>query len=228
MLKFYGQPKFRPSDITQKPIGYELFIREYKNNQWCLPQNFCAITATQIQLLLSEIVQVMPNNIELLSFNLEQIQFIDPDFTDVVADVQKTTDIKLYTELTERTDPHVTIAQLTRAAQRFDDASLPVCIDDVGTGDNTPELVLRLNDYIDEYKFALQNFRPFNHISEIKSHLNYWYHLAQTHDKMLAIEGTESEEDLDAIRMTYPCDVIQGYYTGMSVPLPAIATGREK
>ncbi|WP_054707540.1 hypothetical protein [Secundilactobacillus paracollinoides] len=104
MLKFYGQPKFRSDGATQQPIGYELFIREYQNNQWCLPQDFCAITAGQIQHLLSDTVQAMPDNIELLSFNLEQIQFIDPVFTDAVASVQDTTDIQLFTELTERTD----------------------------------------------------------------------------------------------------------------------------
>ncbi|ANZ60850.1 hypothetical protein AYR62_14890 [Secundilactobacillus paracollinoides] len=215
MLKFYGQPKFRSDGATQQPIGYELFIREYQNNQWCLPQDFCAITAGQIQHLLSDTVQAMPDNIELLSFNLEQIQFIDPVFTDAVASVQDTTDIQLFTELTERTDPRVTLNQLSRAAKRFHDEGLLVCIDDVGTGDNTPELVLALDDYIDEYKFALQNFRPFNHISDIESHVSYWYNMAQKYDKMLAIEGLENEEDLEVIRTKYPCDVIQGYYTGM-------------
>lgn len=224
MLKFYGQPKFRPNGDTQAPIGYELFIREYQNNQWCLPQDFCAITATQIQHLLSETVQAMPNNIELLSFNLEQIQFIDPIFCDVVTSVQEQTDIQLFTELTERTDPRVTLNQLARAAKRFNDRDLLVCIDDVGTGDNTPELVLKLDDYIDEYKFALQNFRPFNHISDIESHVSYWYQMAQTHDKMLAIEGIENAEDLETVRTKYPCDVIQGYYTGKPALLPAVGT----
>ncbi|WP_057151869.1 EAL domain-containing protein [Secundilactobacillus similis] len=224
-MTFYGQPKFAAQQPTDVPVGYELFIREYRGNQWVLPTNFGDISADEIERLLTKALRTMPESITILSFNLEQLQFIDPVYIDMVARVQATTSIRLFTELTERTDPRVTDSQLLAAAKRFHDYGLLVCMDDVGTGDNTPSLVFKLNDYIDEYKFAFQNFRPFAHISDIAPELNFWYDLSQENDKMLAIEGLESAHDLAVVQHDYPCDIVQGYYTGKPALLPNNADG---
>lgn len=47
---------------------------------------------------------------------------------------------------------------LVSAARTYQEAGLWVCIDDVGTGDNQLSLVQALSPYVQEYKFALQNF----------------------------------------------------------------------
>lgn len=220
MLRFYGQPKFRVMDADKDPVGYELFIREWRDDRWMLPEDFTACTPGQMAQLLSQTIAKLPENIELISFNLEQSQFVDDRYIDMVKQIQNTTSINIFTELTERTDANVSIAQLKDAARKFHNLGLLVCIDDVGTGDNTPELVLELNDYIDEYKFALQNFRPFNRISEITGTITFWYEMAAKNGKMLAIEGLENEADLSTIQQSYPCDVIQGYYMGKPALLP--------
>ncbi|WP_155287609.1 EAL domain-containing protein [Lacticaseibacillus zhaodongensis] len=220
MLRFYGQPKFNLDKTDKEPVGYELFIREQRGENWVLPDDFTASTPEQIADLLMRTIAMLPEHVQLVSFNLEQCQFIDPAFTKAIAKVQATTNVEIFTELTERTDPNVTNDQLYAAAQRFHAAHLLVCMDDVGTGDNTPELVVALDDFIDEYKFALQNFRPFNHISEIKETIDYWYDMAEKHHKMLAIEGIETAEDLATIQEDYPCNLIQGYYTGRPFLMP--------
>ncbi len=220
MLRFYGQPKFRVMQADALPIGYELFIREKQNNQWTLPEDFNACSADQIYQLLTQTIAALPANIELISFNLEQGQFIKTEFVDMVARVQAATPIKIFTELTERSDARVSAAELKQAARQFHERGLLVCIDDVGTGDNTPQLVYELDPYIDEYKFALQNFRPFNRICEISDTIGGWYELANNRHKMLAIEGLENKEDLESVQQNYPCDVIQGYYTGKPALLP--------
>lgn len=212
MYSFYGQPKFKIN--AQQPMGYELFIREWTAGQWQLPQNFNTITSTTLERLLCQVIKKMPANIEMLSFNLEQNQFIQPEFMAMVARVQQQTSIRIFTELTERLAPGVSEAEIIAAAQRFHDQGLLVCIDDVGTGQNTPNMVLKMNAYIDEYKFVFQNFRPFEHIAEITDELDFWYNLAHREHKMLALEGLETEEDLETVKRDYPCDVIQGYYTG--------------
>lgn len=214
MYTFYEQPKYAVSGLDNPPIGYELFIRQWNNNGWQLPKDFNAITSQTLRDLLYETIESMPNNVIMLSFNLEQSQFIDLKFLQMVADVQSRTDIKIFTELTERIAPGVTNQELIDAGRRFHEAGLYVCIDDVGTGQNTPGLVLGMNDYINEYKFAFQNFRPFNDINEIKQKLDFWYNLAQEKGKLLAIEGLEDQKELETVKEKYPCFVVQGYLMG--------------
>lgn len=219
MYEFIGQPKFVIDAVNQQPTGYELFIREQQNGILQMPQNFSQIGVKTIERLLLRAIQAMPRSVRMLSFNLEQNQFVDPAFIKMVKRVQDQTTIELFTELTERNDPTVNNEQLATAAKLFHRNGLLVCIDDVGTGENTTELVKLLNRHVDEYKFALQGLRPFNHISEVSRPLSFWFNLAQKHHKMLAIEGVESEEDLKAIQKNYPCDVVQGYFTGRPRPL---------
>lgn len=223
MLRFYGQPKFNLDTTDKEPVGYELFIREQRGENWVLPDDFTSVTPDEIADLLMRTIVMLPAHVKLISFNLEQSQFIRDEFIEAIAKVQAASSVQIYTELTERTDPNVSNDQLYRAAKRFNDAGLLVCMDDVGTGDNTPELVLDLDDFINEYKFALQNFRPFKHISDIKSTIDYWYKMAATHHKMLAIEGIETASDLAYIKEFYPCNLIQGYYTGRPFLMPIAA-----
>ena len=214
MLAFFGQPKFALNATNYLPVGYELFIREKRGDQWILPTDFNAISVEQFRHLLLNVINSFPSTIQLLSFSLEQQQFIDPAFAKMIADIQHATSINLFTELTEREDPSVTTRQLLKAAREFHRHDLLVCVDDVGTGHNTPELVMKLDEYIDEYKFAFQNLRPFNNVYEIESQVKFWYDLSFKQHKMLAIEGIERAEELAFIQTYYPSNIIQGYYTG--------------
>ncbi|WP_127848536.1 EAL domain-containing protein [Lacticaseibacillus hulanensis] len=213
-MRFFGQPKYHLTDPSGTPIGYELFVREWRNDRWELPTDFDALTTSQIYRLLSQTVGALPQDTELVSFNLEQSQFINPDFTDMVANVQAETNIKIYTELTERSNPAISSADLVAGARRFHARHLKVCIDDVGTDAHSPALVELLNPYVDEYKFALQNFRPFSSLHEISSKLAVWHDMAQRYGKVLAIEGIESSSDLECVKASFPCDIVQGYHLG--------------
>ncbi|WP_461243103.1 EAL domain-containing protein [Secundilactobacillus muriivasis] len=213
MYTFYGQPKFALAD-SKTAIGYELFIREYQGDRWTLPDDFDTITSATIETLLNKTVQKLPTTTTLLSFNLEQNQFVDPEFAAMVARIQATTSINIYTELTERKNPNVTDEQLFEAAERFERLGLLVCIDDVGTAYNTPSLVGKLDEYVDEYKFALQNLRPFKTIQAVVPQIKYWYAQASKLCKTLVIEGIESKEELEFLQQYFPCDIVQGYYLG--------------
>lgn len=214
MFRFFGQPKFDLDPDHPWPVGYELFVRENVDGHWVLPEDFSQLTDVMIEKLLDQIIQVLPAHTALISFNLEQDQFIEPKYLDMVKRVEACCDVRLFVELTERLSAGVTEAELIAAAKRYYDAGILVCIDDVGTGQNTPEMVLKMNESIAEYKFALQNFRPFQSLDDIKPELEFWYGLAKRHDKMLAIEGIESDAELARIRKDYPCDVVQGYLLG--------------
>ncbi|RRG08109.1 MAG: EAL domain-containing protein [Lactobacillus sp.] len=214
MLAFFGQPKFALNATDYLPVGYELFIREQAASAWHLPDDFNAITVDQFYQLLLNVTRNLPSNVQLLSFNLEQQQFIQPAFADMIEEVQHQTALNIFTELTERNDPLVSDQQLLAAAQGFHRRDLLVCIDDVGTGENTSEMVLKLDDYVDEYKFAFQNFRPFTSIHTIEPELKFWADLRRQNHKILAIEGIETAAELTFVRRQYPCNLIQGYYTG--------------
>ncbi len=219
MLTFYGQPKFKSDGATRPPIGYELFIREHTAAGWQLPKDFNAITVAQLKALLLKTIPLMPASVVSIAFNLEPAQFIDHNYINMVAEVQQTTSLILYTELTERADERVTVQQLLAAAKYFHNLNLQVCVDDVGSGRNTLGLVLALNDYVDEYKFACQNFRFAADFKQITEILDPWYALAQRHKKVFAIEGIETAAELAIVDKDYPCDIVQGYYTGKPVPL---------
>lgn len=214
MFRFFGQPKFDLDPKHPWPIGYELFVRENVADRWVLPKDFSKLTADTIETLLNEIIQVLPEHTQLISFNLEQDQFIQPAYLEMVKRVQARCQFRLFVELTERLSADVTEAQIVVMTKRYFDAGVLVCIDDVGTGQNTPRLVQAVNESIAEYKFALQNFRPFNSLDEVLPQLDFWYDMAQRHHKMLAIEGLETEAELVRIRKEFPCDVVQGYLLG--------------
>ncbi|WP_054648547.1 EAL domain-containing protein [Lacticaseibacillus pantheris] len=137
----------------------------------------------------------------------------------MVTDVQDHTKINLFTELTERLASGISAESLVRAACAFHKRGLLVCIDDVGTGQNTPQMVLSMNGSVDEYKFAFQDFRPYDNIRSIEPQLDFWYHLAQRDHKMLAIEGVETKAELTEIQNKYNYDVVQGYLLGRPVLL---------
>lgn len=223
MYTVFAQPKYSMKKAQGAPVGYELFIRQWHDGQWRLPDPFTGISALTLNNLLRQTIAQMPANIELLSFNLEQAQFVDPAFAAMIASVQRSTDIRLYTELTERLDEGVTAGQLLAGAKRFAACGLAVCIDDVGTGQNSPALVLLLDDYITEYKFAFQNFRPLTSVNELGPQLRFWTELAQRQHKLLAWEGIESDVELALLTARYPGDLLQGYLFGRQQRLADVA-----
>ncbi|MFD1483794.1 EAL domain-containing protein [Lacticaseibacillus baoqingensis] len=223
MYTVFAQPKYAMMKPTDAPIGYELFIRVWRDGQWDYPRPFELIGVVTLNRLLRQAIAAMPPSIELLSFNLEQAQFIDPAFTSMIASVQRSTSIRLYTELTERLGVGVTATQLLAAAKRFAACGLAVCIDDVGTGQNSPALVMMLNDYIAEYKFAFQNFRPLDSVTVLKPQLEFWTGLAQRQRKLLAWEGIESTVELALLQARFPGDLLQGFLFAKQARLETVA-----
>jgi len=194
MIRFFGQPKYSTANDT---LGYEFFIRQYHQGNWVFPQNFNQFSAQQIRDLAIASIKALPKNVALVSINLDQIQFIRPDFIAGMTQVQKACyPVEVVIELTERPQK-VPLSDLIDAARQYQANQLWVCLDDVGTGDNTIRLANALDPYVTEYKFALQNFRQY----------------AQIHHKFFAIEGFETKAEL-SIGSHYHADVMQGYYLG--------------
>jgi EAL domain-containing protein (putative c-di-GMP-specific phosphodiesterase class I) len=214
MIRFFGQAKY---DVkTQQLVGYEFFIRVRQQQQWRLPEDFSVFKAQQVTDLLAATLKTLPQTLTLISFNLDQAQFIDPEFCQRLVAVQAQTPIHIYVELTERSgEPQqfVTVQQLVQAVKRYHDAGLHVCLDDVGSGENTIQLVNALSTNTDEYKFALQNFRDDYAWPEVLAKLKSWSQLAQQQHKVFAIEGFEAADEL-RLADVYHAQLAQGYYLG--------------
>lgn len=213
MLAFFGQPIFSSTNHPGAAMGYELFVREQVADQWRAPTDFNQISVADLRSLLTQTLQ-HPLSVTVLALNLEPSQFVDPHYSDMLIEVQATTDVQLIVELTERFDEALNLDLVIAAARKFHRHGLLVSIDDIGTGANTPKLIMLINEFIYEYKFAIQNFRPFQSMTDIAPIIDFWHDMKNIHHKTFAIEGIETAEELTFIKNRYSFDIIQGYYTG--------------
>lgn len=210
MLRFWGQPKY----ADQEWFADELFLREYDGDQWRFPRAFGRFDGGTVASLLQATIQTLPANIQMVSLNLDQPEFVRADYLAALPRLQAACpDMQICVELTER--PHgVATAALVAAAEVYQAAGLWACIDDVGTGANTIGLVQALAPYVHEYKFALQNFHDKkDFITLVSPLLQFWREQAEISNHFFAIEGFEVKSDL-VIAANYHPDIMQGYYFG--------------
>lgn len=222
MIRFWGQSKFAPPN--GKMIGYELFLREQKpgSSHWQVPHDFSRFTPEVMIGLMARTLPTLPDGLRLISFNLDQEQFVEPAYCRLTAELAKKLPYQLVVELTERRghgSHPVAIADLEVAAKRFKQAGLTVCLDDVGTGENQQELVASLGPYVNEYKYALQNVRNKLSEAQIEAEIAMWHQAAVANHKFFALEGFEEAADIKLIEQFHP-DIVQGYYYGKPHALP--------
>lgn len=212
MLAFFGQPIFRATSIDATPVGYELFIREKLGKNWVTPSSFNSIQSSDVEALLSN--TIFHIDTQSLSINLEPCQFINLDFISMLTRIQQQTTIKLIVELTERSDDDIQLEDIVTAAKTYYQNNLHVSIDDIGTGANTAKLISRINNYIYEYKFAVQNFRPLYSLASITPVIDVWYDMKKRYNKKFTFEGIENRTEFNLLKAKYDFDTVQGYYTG--------------
>lgn len=221
-LRFFGQPKFKALDYGGLPFSYEFLIRERETptDRWHLPADFNALTVDDLEPLLIKTLDTMPSNIKHVSFNLEVAQFVDTSYIDMVERVQTQTTIHLITELTERRDRAISDIAIKAAFLDYFDRNLGVILDDVGLDGNSFARVQPITDYVEGYKFALQNLRPFDDYERVRTYVKFWADNAARNNKFYTVEGIETQAELDNIRALYPYAYIQGYFLGKPELLP--------
>ncbi|GAA3621993.1 EAL domain-containing protein [Secundilactobacillus similis] len=225
MIRFWGQPRFSMETCTMS--GFELFIRQHDETtgNWVVPNDFSVFGVDQVTTLLRKTVAAMPSGPLDVSFNLDQEQFVDEAYCQVLSGIEKQSEVSISVELTERLgngDKPLSMAGLKKAAKAYYDAGIPVILDDVGTGENQTNLVDALDPYVTEYKFALQNVRDSEPMSAIKTQVDFWRTLAKQHVKHFTIEGFEGPQDTRLIQLYKP-NAVQGYYFGRPHVLPIAA-----
>ncbi|WP_412989414.1 EAL domain-containing protein [Pediococcus siamensis] len=221
MIRFWGQPKLSRKNLQL--MGLELFLRQKTPNGWQLPEDFGRFTPQEISDLLIQTALNLDSKILSLSLNLDPEQFIDPQFWVALKNCQQHLgEIKLEVELTEHPAKHpIDSQQIIQAAQKYYEAGIPLIIDDVGSEDNRLTRVLSLNPFVQEYKFAIQNFRQTMTMAVILQQLSFWCDQAVAQHKFITVEGIESQQDLSALQ-DYPIDMVQGYGLGKPTYLATI------
>lgn len=211
MLRYFGQPKFKVTDADKLPISYEFLIRERENadERWHLPEDFNALTPAIIEPLLNATIATLPAHIKHISFNLELTQFVDPTYAEMVARIQQQTDVHVITEVTERQDFHVTTTQFMEAAADFYARNLAVALDDIGLDGNSLARLYTVLPSIEGFKYPLQNLRPFSDFGRISTAIKYWAGVASHNNKLFAVEGIETKDELDNLRALYPYAYVQ-------------------
>lgn len=219
MICFWGQLSFSRQPLV--PFGYELFIREGSADNWHVPTDFNRFSAQQIIDLLVKTAPNISKTTRNLSINADVEQFVNPHFYRAFARVgQLLPSVNLAIELTEHPAKNpVTDDELVTAARNYNRSGIRIIMDDVGSGDNQVARVRLLNPYVQEYKFAIQNFRGKKNFDEILEDLAFWRKEACDHRKLLTIEGIESADDIAALD-AYQVDMLQGYFLNQPVYLP--------
>lgn len=225
LIRFWGQPKFDPANATI--VGYELFLREQSlpGSHWRVPADFSYFTPKTVIEMLAGTLNTLPKDLRVVSFNLDQEQFIDPTYRRLITDLKSSISYQLVVELTERVGKgsrNVCQKDLVDAARSLADADVWVCIDDIGTGKNQLALVEALDPYVAEYKYALQNVRGKLDSGTIDVQISTWHKRAIEHGKVFVIEGFEEVDDIRFIEHFHP-DIVQGYFYGRPHNIPVAA-----
>ncbi|WP_412989850.1 EAL domain-containing protein [Pediococcus siamensis] len=214
MITFFGQPKYSGNEVQKRIIGYELLMRVFKEGKWQTQTDFHQVSPEELEALALQVIGHVSKQVKIFSINLEDYQFVDPAFLEMLKDLKQKTATDLYIELTERSNHDVSQTELISFIQKYDQSGLKICVDDVGTGRNSRENIEKMRCFVTEFKFALQNFRPKEDSVTLLKELDYWYGLSKKYHKEFVIEGIETQNELSLILKKYPCTAIQGYFLG--------------
>jgi len=213
VYRYFIQPQL--NKFTNSLVGYETLIRKYDEKHWSLPQNFEAIPVDEQVSLLKKTAHRIGLKVGSISFNLNRRQFIDPQMAAALIGVQREIfPVELIIEVTEEeSDKLVSDDQLLESVKHYTKHGIQVSADDVGSGGNTYDSIKFLLPYIDEIKFAMQNFRSEHRESQIVDQLKFWKKVADQYHLRLVVEGTETAEEdqlLDDLDLPFR----QGYFYG--------------
>ncbi|MDT6980013.1 EAL domain-containing protein [Levilactobacillus zymae] len=213
MYRFFAQPQV--DQQNHQIFGYEALLRKQKDDAWVLPNSFTEISvADQAQLLkhTASALNVVATN-QRLAFNLNNQQFRAPQTLGIILTLKRQLGaINLAIELTEAP----TLAEVTLFSLALHQAGIKLVIDDVGTGSNTYPNVAHLLPFVDEIKFAMQNYRSAGTPEQIPQALAFWANVAQTYRLTMILEGVENATD-QALAERYGINLHQGYLYGKPV-----------
>ncbi|ETY72726.1 EAL domain-containing protein [Lactiplantibacillus fabifermentans] len=211
MYRFFVQPQV---DQRQKNVfGYELLLRkETDGGQWVVPERFTELPLVKQAQLLEELAQQLSTKAtnQVLALNLNREQAEDPSMLGTIIYLKKRLNPAALTiEFTE----NPTLAEIQKYSLFFHQYGIQLSIDDVGTGSNTFNNIHHLLPFVDQIKFAMQNFRMHGRADQIPASLNFWHQIARQYCLDFILEGVEDESD-QLMAEQLGIERHQGYFYG--------------
>ncbi len=210
MYRFFVQPQV--DQRHQAVFGYELLLRQETHGQWAVPQSFTALPLDQQATLLEQLagqLKTKANN-QVLALNLNREQAEDERMLGTIIYLKKRLNPAALTiELTE----NPTLLEAQKYSLFFHQYGIKLSIDDVGTGSNTYEKVEPILPFVDQIKFAMQNFRMNGIADQIPAALEFWQDVAQRFNLEFILEGVENQQD-QVMAEQRGIEWHQGYFYG--------------
>lgn len=213
MYRFFVQPQV--DQRSRQIVGYEVLLRKHQDHQWVLPQSFSEVSVADQVTLLEQTAAILKiaDHQQSLAFNLNNTQFHDPLTLGTIITMRKQLDqVALAIELTEAPKLQEVIAFSTVLHQY----GIKLILDDVGTGSNTYDNIRHLLPFVDEIKFAMQNYRMAGTAAKIPFELAFWAKIATTYRLALILEGVETSAD-QQLAQQFGISLHQGYLYGKPV-----------
>lgn len=239
-FQFHFQPKV---DVQNNHIlGYEILLR---NKQKCpyYPatmmekiinnQEKHALFLEWFQKELTELVMLFPTVNFSINFAPKQLLYKETHLFLNAMQVFKnqliieiTESPLFFVESTETLDVEKIDSYLRSALSSMKGKGYTLSLDDVGSGRNSLEQVLKYSDYINQIKFSL--IKCVHRGMDDKTcqlFLKAWQSFAENHELELIIEGIEDQETSDCLKEE-GIHLQQGYYFGK--PSKCIKNGHKK
>lgn len=210
MYRFFVQPQV---DQSQKAVfGYELLLRKETNGHWAVPQSFTELPLEQQAHLLEELAGQLKTKVtnQVLALNLNRQQAEDDLMLGTIIYLKKRLNPAALTiEFTE----NPTVQEIQKYSMLFHQYGIKLSIDDVGTGSNTFDKIEHVLPFVDQIKFAMQNYRMAGQADKIPAQLKFWLGVAHQYHLEFILEGVETQHD-QKMAEEQGIEWHQGYYYG--------------
>ncbi|KRM87154.1 EAL domain-containing protein [Lacticaseibacillus thailandensis] len=213
MYRYFVQPQI--DKFNAAVTGYELFMKQYTENGWRPPADFTKLPTAIIADELLKVADRLSLKMKYVAVNLNRVQLVKPEVTAAVIAVQnRVRPLRIVVEITEdRSDPVVPMGAVRAAFQQLYARGIEISLDDVDCGENTEVTSVPLLPFVDEIKFAIQNFDQGFANPIVPRRISFWTSVAHQNHLRFVLEGIEDRHD-DQVADRMGIEYRQGYYYG--------------
>lgn len=227
-FQFYFQPKVDRSE--NRIVGYEILLRNTEKNPYYPEKKMEKIIYNKeahsyflewFQEELLRLLNVFPNVIFSVNFAPRQLLYpeiynffktFQPYVKQLIIEI--TEEAPMFSESVGKFSSEVLEQQFQTTFASMKAMGYSISMDDVGSGKNSLDEVLKYTSYLTQIKFSIVKCNKKNLNKEtLRLFLSAWKQVAVDYHLDFIIEGIEDHETSDEMKK-YGIDIQQGYYFG--------------